>query len=213
MHELIPTPAGELVFHNGGLHAGSAGRRYGELRLGDLAERLPTPVPAGGGRGAACPLAPGPAYVARVASIPNEMHYKRPQDVPSGSNRGTSYMHYGDPGAGRAFHSRTHYSYLLWSFVNVRGGGMVRTLLAPGQVVRPCDVQPLTRAAWDRSGRVNGSVTARYVRALVGTCPIYGWMVWSHTYYAGSTTGPVAHALPLRTNPPPEPQADPGCPP
>jgi hypothetical protein len=27
------------------------------------------------------------------------MHYKRPQDVPGGSNNGTSFMHYGDPGA------------------------------------------------------------------------------------------------------------------
>jgi hypothetical protein len=140
------------------------------------------------------------------------MHYKRPQDVRSGSNNGTSYMHYGDPGADQRSGPRKHYTYLLWSFVDVHGGGMARTLVAPGELVRPCDVQPLTRPSWDRRGAVNGRVTARYVRVLAGACPLYGWMVWSHTYYSGGATTPVAHAVPLRSSPPPDPQPAPGCP-
>jgi hypothetical protein len=139
------------------------------------------------------------------------MHYKQPQDVPGGSNSGASFMHYGDPGSDQGDRHDIHYSYLLWSFLNVRGGGMVRTLLAPGQVVRACDVQSVTMSAWDRSGAVNGQVTARYVRTYAGSCPVYGWMVWSHTY-AGDRLGAVAHAHASTAAPEPEPTPGPSCP-
>jgi hypothetical protein len=210
LHEVLPSPSGPLVLHVGGhgyVDPGSA--KYGEVATADIAGGLPAPSPAGGGRGAACTLAAGPPSRVNVQSIPPVMHYKRPQDVASGSNSGTSFMHYGNPGADQGHGPRIDYTYLLWSFVDVHGGGMVRTLLAPGQIVWPCDVQPITMPSWDRHGAVNGSVTARYVRVLAGTCPLYGWMVWSHTYGGAA---PVAHVTPLNGSAPPDPQPAPGCP-
>jgi hypothetical protein len=195
LHEIIPSPSGPLVLHVGGhgyQHPGSV--KSGELAASDIAGGLPDPSPAGRGRGAECRLAAEPPYRVSVTSIPHAMHYKRPQDVASGSNSGTSFMHYGDPGADQGGGLRIDYTYLLWSFVDVHGGGMVRTLLAPGQLVWACDVQPITVPSWNRHGEVNGSVTARYVRVLAGTSPLYGWMVWSHTYGGAA---PVAHVTPL----------------
>jgi hypothetical protein len=146
----------------------------------------------------------------QVESIPEEMHYKHPSELPNGSNKGSSFEHYGDPGADQGNRTDISYTYLLWSFVNVRGGGIVRTLLAPNQVVRACDVEPIVMQAWDRDGNVNGQVTARYVRALAGTCRVYGWMVWSHSY---APAGPAAtlHAT-TESSPPADPQPDPACP-
>jgi hypothetical protein len=212
LHESIPSEQGTLAFHRGGNgYADGANVKYGSLRAADLAQELPAPVPSSGGRGAACTLAGGPAHRVEVESIPAAMHYKRPQDVPSGSNNGTSFEHYGDPAADQGDRTDIHYSYLLWSFVNVRGGGMVRALLAPGEPVRLCDADPVTMPAWDRAGNVNGEVTARYVRLMAGSCPLYGWMVWSHTYTVGGG-GPVAHAVPTAGSPPAELPPGAGCP-
>jgi hypothetical protein len=214
LHEAIPSPSGPLVFHRGGNgYADEPNTKYGELAAPELADPLPEPVPSAGGRGAPCAaLAPGePAFGVDVESIPEEMHYKRPQDLPNGLNRGSSFEHYGDPGADQGDRQDIHYSYLLWSFLDVGGGGIVRTLLAPDRVVRPCDVAPVVMDSWDRDGNVNGQVTARYVRTLGGTCPLYGWMIWSHTY-APDATGPIAHATPAVPDPGPDPTADPACP-
>jgi hypothetical protein len=212
LHEVIPSPAGPLVFHRGGIGYDDRGNvKYGEIAASDLSGELPQPEPSSGGRGAECPIAPEPAYAARVESIPAGMHYKRPSDVPSGSNAGATFMHYGDPGADQGDLHEIHYSYLLWSFVDVRGGGMVRTLIAPGQAVRPCDVHPIVMNAWDKAGNVDGTVTARYVRLIAGSCRLYGWMVWSHDYFRGHN-GPVPHATPLPGTPPAAPAPDPDCP-
>lgn len=211
LHETIPSSAGPLAFHRGGNgYVDQQNVKYGELAAAEILDALPAPRPSSGGRGAPCTLSGEPAHRVDVRSIPAAMHYKRPQDVPDGSNSGTSFEHYGDPGADQGARTDIHYSYLIWSALNVGGGGMVRTLLAPGQIVRPCDVESVTMSAWDRDGAVNGSVTARYVRITAGTCPLYGWMVWSHDYH-GDSAGPVAHATP-DGSPPPDPAPDPGCP-
>ena len=211
LHELVPSPAGPLAFHRGGNGYFDGGNvKYGQLATSEIADPLPSPVPSSGGRGAPCPLADDQAHEVSVRSIPASMHYKRPQDVASGSNRGASFEHYGDPAADQGDREDIHYSYLLWSFVNVRGGGIVRTLLAPGQSVRLCDVDPVTMSSWDRAGAVNGTVTARYVRILAGSCPLYGWMVWSHDYF-GDSAGAVAHAVAAGAAPP-DPAPDPACP-
>ncbi len=204
LHELLPSPLGMLVFHRGGngyLDDGNV--KYGELATSDIADPLPATVPSSGGRGAACTLANEQPYQVEVRSITGRMRYKPPP------NTGSSFSHYGDPGADQGDRADVHYSYLLWSFVDVRGGGHVRILLRPGQIVRPCDVAPVTMSSWDADGNVNGQVTARYVQTLAGTCPVYGWMVWSHTY---TTHAPVAHAIPAPTPPPADPAPDPACP-
>ncbi len=212
LHELLPSANGPLAFHRGGNgYSDDSNVKYGDIAATDLAGPLPTPVPSSGGRGAACTLADGPAYHVQVRSIPSTMHYKRPQDLLSGSNAGASFEHYGDPGADQGARRDIHYSYLLWSFIDVRGGGMVRTLLAPGGVVRPCDVEPITLTSWDRGGTANGVVTARYVRVSAGSCQLYGWIVWEHTYLARSPT-PVAHAAVSQGGVPADPTPDPACP-
>jgi hypothetical protein len=210
-HESFPTPVGQLVFHRGGNgYSDEQNTKYGHLATSDIGMQLPAPVPSGGGRGAPCAALTGDPHAVDVKTIPAEMHYKRPQDLPSGSNRGSSFEHYGDPGADQGADTTKHYTYLLWSFVNVRGGGIVRTLLEPGQTVRPCDVDPVTMDSWDREGNVNGSVTARYVESRVGNCRVYGWTVWTHRY---SPDGPadVAHTA-LDATPDPRGTTDPGCP-
>ena len=211
-HEAIPSPRGSLVFHRGGLgYVDRANVKYGALATSDLAQPLPNPTPSGGGRGAACELAPEPAYLATIRSVPPRMKYKRPQDIPSGNNSGASFLHYGDPASDQGDRHDIHYSYLTWSFVNVRGGGMVRALIAPGKIVRTCDVEPVTMDSYDKNGDVNGTVTARYVRITVGSCPLYGWMMWSHDYLP-ERWGPVTHATPLATPPPRTVTPDDDCP-
>jgi hypothetical protein len=210
-HEAFPLDVGSLVFHRGGNgYVDEQNVKYGQILTSDLGVSLPEPVPSGGGRGAPCArLAAEPAYRVDVRTIPAEMHYKHPSELPSGSNRGSSFEHYGDPGADQGDRTDIHYTYLLWSFLNVRGGGIVRTLLKPDQVIRACDVEPVTMPSWDREGNVNGSVTARYVRALAGTCPLHGWTVWSHTYAPEGV--PVAHtAVDGPPGPDPAPRDD--CP-
>jgi hypothetical protein len=211
-HETIPSPLGPLVFHRGGSgYVDAQNVKYGELPASALAGDLPAPWPSSGGRGAPCRLADEPAYEARVRSIPSEMKYKRPQDVPSGNTSGATFMHYGDPGADQGDRRDIHYSYLTWSWVNVSGGGMVRTLIAPGAVMRACDVAPITMSSWDKQGAVNGRVTARYVRIVAGNCPLYGWVAWTHELF-GDGVGPVAHATALAGAPPPEPAPGGDCP-
>lgn len=203
-HERIPSDAGALAFHRGGDgYKDDDNTKYGELATSAISTPLPAPEPAGGGRGAPCRLATEPAYKAQIQSIPAAMNYK------PAPNNGSSYNHYGDPGADQGDRDDIHYSYLLWSWIDVRSGGMVRTLVAPGTTMRACDVDPITTPAWDSAGNVNGTVTARYVRMLAGTCPVYGWVVWSHDYY-GDASPAVAHAVFASAPPDPAPAA--GCP-
>ncbi|MEA2448614.1 MAG: hypothetical protein QOG63_546 [Thermoleophilaceae bacterium] len=209
LHETIPSSRGPLVFHRGGLgYEDRSNVKYGALSTYDLAGALPQPTPSSGGRGAACELADEPPYLAWVRSIPAAMKYKRPDEVPSGSNAGASFLHYGDPGADQGDRTDVHYSYLMWSFVNVDGGGMVRALIAPGEPIRACDVEPVTAPSYDKDGVANGSVTARYVRVMAGNCPLYGWMAWEHEYDGAH----VAHALALPAPAAADPPADPACP-
>ncbi len=211
LHELIPSGAGPLVFHRGGNgYHDDQNVKYGELATAEIGDALPAPVLSRGGRGAPCDLI-DIAYRVDVKGIPAEMHYKRPQDVPSGSNKGASFLHYGDPAADQGDRHDIHYSYLLWSFVNVRGGGIVRTLLKDDAVIRPCDVDPVIMDSWDRAGAVNGQVIARYVRVMAGTCPLYGWMVWSHDSFA-DTAPSIQHWAPGPAVPGSEAPAAADCP-
>jgi hypothetical protein len=194
-HERVASPAGDLAFHRGGNGFVDAQNvKYGHVAVADLAADPGRPVPSGGGRGGAVKPAGDGEWVVRVRSIPPDLHYKRPQDTRMGTNAGAKWLHYGDPAADQGDRHDIHYSYLLWSFLDARGGGMVRALLREGQVVRPCDVRPLELPTYDGNGDVNGSVTGRYVAVVVAEdVELYGWMVWSHR--SGDAT-PVAHAEP-----------------
>jgi len=175
---------------------------------------LRTAVRSGSNRGAACPTLPEDTqnpYHVSVQPIPQEMKYKSPKAA-DGSNAGASYLHYGDPPAqqgqqnpqrylrpGRDPTRQIHYSTLTWSWIDVHGGGENRTLLAPGQDIRRCDVEPIDYPSWapgsDRTsdGTVNGSVEARYIETHVGDgAPVYDWMVWQHEYF-GDNLGVVDH--------------------
>ena len=192
LHEVVDSPAGPLVFERGGNgYVDDQNAKYGQVAVADLADPVGDAVPSGGGRGGPCPLVEGSRYAAEIASIPTELHYKRPQDIPSGNNRGATFMHYGDPGADQGDRHDIHYSYLVWSFLDARGGGHVRALLHEGQVVEPCDVEPILMDAFDSAGNVDGSVLARYVRTDEGGTPLYGWMVWEHDAHDGA--GTIAH--------------------
>lgn len=193
LHEIVDSPVGQLAFERGGNgYVDAQNAKYGHVALSDLVDPDGDPVPSGGGRGVPCPVVAGSRYEATIASIPAAMHYKRPQDVPSGNNSGASFLHYGDPGADQGDRHDIHYSYLLWSFLNARGGGHVRALLREGQVVQPCDVDPILMDAFDSAGDVDGTVLARYARTDDGGTPLYGWMVWEHDAQDGN--GTVAHA-------------------
>jgi hypothetical protein len=179
LHEIVDSPLGPLVFARGGNgYTDDQNAKYGQVRLADLAADPGAPTPSGDGRGEACQALTGATYEEQVASIPAEMHYKPP--AAGGSNSGSSFLHYGDPGADQGDRHDIHYSYLLWSFLDAHGGGHVRALLAPGQLVQPCDVDPILMDSWDGAGNVNGTVLARYVRTEEGGTPLYGWMVWEH---------------------------------
>jgi len=194
-HERVGSDAGDLAFARGGNGFVDAQNvKYGHVAVADLAADPGRPSSSGGGRGDEAKVDErAGSYVVVVESIPPALHYKRPQDTRMGSNAGAKWLHYGDPGSDQGDRHDVHYSYLLWSFLNARGGGMVRALLAEGQAVWPCAVDPLELPAYDGDGRVNGSVTGRYVATEVAGGWLYGWMAWSHR--SGDAEA-VAHAEP-----------------
>jgi hypothetical protein len=194
-HERVASAAGDLAFARGGNgFVDAQNAKYGHVAVADLAADPGRPVPSGGGRGAEVkPDDRAGRHAVRVRSIPLDLHYKRPQDTRMGSNAGAKWMHYGDPGADQGDRHDVHYSYLLWSFLDARGGGMVRALLREGQILWPCAIAPVELPAYDGEGNRNGSVTGRYVGTEVAGVPLYGWMAWSHR---SGDEEPVAHAQP-----------------
>jgi hypothetical protein len=195
-HERLSSDAGDLGFARGGNGFFDAQNvKYGHVAIADLAADPGRPQPSGGGRGAAAKVdEDAGAYAVAVQSIPADLHYKRPQDTRTGSNAGAKWLHYGDPGADQGDRHDVHYSYLLWSFLDARGGGMVRALLGNGRVVWLCAVNPLELPAYDADGGVNGAVTGRYVATEVAGEWLYGWMAWSHRSGDGEA---VLHAEPI----------------
>ena len=193
-HELIASDAGALAFHRGGRgFENPADAKYGHIAVRDLAANPGGPIAAGGRRGAPMPPLPStPPLAIGVKSIPGAMHYKRPQDTRSGSNRGARFLHHGDPAADQGSRRDVHYTYLIWSCLNVRGGGMVRALLRDGQRVERCDVAPVTMPSYDEHGALNGSVEAVYVRVPLDRVELFGWVISAHEL---SGAEPVAHLV------------------
>lgn len=194
LHEVVPSPNGDLVFHRGGTgYVDAQNVKYGQVKVSDLYGPLPAPVPAGGGRGAPCASLLATHYKVSVQPVPEQMKYKTPDEA-GGNNTGASYLHYGDPASQQGDRHDIHYSTITWSWINVSGGGHNRALLAPDQDLRLCDVKPIKHDSWDTSGNVNGWVIARYVQTSVpgGTMPLYGWMIWQHRFF-GDSLGTVNH--------------------
>jgi hypothetical protein len=200
-HERLPTPNGDLVFHRGGIGYVDGGNvKYGHVAVAELASSLGTPTPSGGGRGRPCPLSPRPqdanGHVVRIRQAPLDMLYKRLQDPPAGKPKnGAKWMHYADPGAGQGDVSTIHYSVLCWSWLNARGGGMVRGLLREGDLFRRCDVRAIRMGSWDKDGNPNGSVVAVYGRVMRAGQPFFGWAMYSHRYDPGGQRGSTVYHL------------------
>jgi hypothetical protein len=110
-----------------------------------------------------------------------------------------SYQGHGDPGYEQGdpavLGERHHYTYLVWSWVNVSGGGVVRTLLRPGQRFHRCNVYSIKEDAIDDQHNVNGWVQAVYGKTLYGENWIYGWTVYAHQ--AAGDPEPTYHLEPF----------------
>ena len=192
LHEVVDSPVGGLVFHRGGRGFEYPYEvKYGHVALSDLAVVPGLPIASGGHRGS--PVAVnGDDVTVAVRSIPGEMHYKRPQDTRRHDNRGAKFLHYGDPASDQGERHDVHYTYLLWSLPNVRGGGMVRALLRDGQVLSPCDARPVLMNSFDSNGEVNGWVEGVYVRLELDDAELFGWTIAAHALGDGET---VAHLI------------------
>jgi hypothetical protein len=116
--------------------------------------------------------------------------YKDPAEYPGQSISGARYDKYGDAGGKQGARDQ-HFAYLCWSWLRqdgmegdrrfeVGGGGAIRSLLRPGQVVHRCDIESITNPAWDKAGNVIGRVTAIYVQVPIAGINLYGWTVHSH---------------------------------
>ena len=75
------------------------------------------------------------------------------------------------------------------------GGGAVRTLLRPGQIVHRCDVDRITNPAWDKAGDVVGRVTAIYAQVPIARIDLYRWIVHSHQPRTDRAWGDRRHHL------------------
>ena len=202
-HEVLSTPQGDLCFHRGGYGFLDGGNvKYGHVAVADLRDEPPRPTPAGERRGDQAPNAEDPRYVGgyvmRVRSIRTDMLYKRQRDWDK-PVRGSKWMHYGDPGADQGDRQDVHYSYLCWSWLNARGGGMVRSLIRDGQVFHRCDVDAIRMKSWDKESNENGDVVAIYGKTLREGNWLFGWVTHSHRYTPpGGEPGPWVYHLEKR---------------
>ena len=132
--------------------------------------------------------------------------YKNPLEYPpDASLGGARYSKYGDAGPWQG-DATERFAYLCWSWLRdgskddrgeqhfeVSGGGAIRALLKPGQIVERCDVQSINSPAWNRAGDEVGRVVAIYARASFGGVDLYGWMVHSHLIATASGVSRQLH--------------------
>src|SRR3954452_3525659 len=176
-----------LYFHKGGQGYDPPSVPYGYLDAGALRSPPPAAVfsqaeldargaePRGrDGHGAGRENGPGVAS-SRVGPRPigladpeHACLYKDPSHYRGQTLSGARYSKYGDAGGGQGAGDRS-FAYLCWSWLRqsgtsgdprleVSGGGAVRTLLKPGQLVHRCDVESIDAPAWDRRGNHVGRV-------------------------------------------------------
>lgn len=180
--EMLKTPKGRLVFHRGGYgYYNGTNVKYGHLWIADLDRHVEvekTPV----GNGKACKRTR--RYRARVAPLPAEMHFCKTKGKCSTPELTNGYSSYGDPAQqGSLADPNIHYTYLVWSWVNVAGGGVVRTLIEDGDRFDRCGSVPSIRLATVTDhGKKNGWVRAVYGGTKQAGKWIYGWTVHSHRF-------------------------------
>lgn len=183
--EILETDQGRLFFFRGGYGYENAGNvKYGHLWIADLDRHIDTVESVG--NGAPCGAAQGGPneghYRIQVATIPGEMHYCKSNGDCNSAPETISYEGYGDPAfdQGKNPDPSIHYTYLVWSWINVPGGGVVRALLKNDDVFHRCDVPAIKLASVDDDGKKNGWVKAIYGKTAQGDQWIYGWTVHSH---------------------------------
>ena len=182
---------GSAVFHRGGSgYKDSFGTKYGHIMLSDLDDwkyELDAPFPSGGNRGAPAEDATdyrAGLYAVRCREMRGLLYKGRQEDgsIPWGSLCQT-YSDMGD-----AWGGDLHYKPICWSWLNVGGGGMVRSVLREGARVRQCQVPRVKSPIWavdEAAGSISavGEWAAQYVRPS-NHRP--GWMVVAHkTIYTG----------------------------
>lgn len=191
--EILTTPMGRLLFFRGGygyLRPGNI--KYGHVWIGDTMDHTDVRNTANG-NGAACLASTNEIteghFAIRPAALPPELRYPKSNYDTCVRTRSVrecsiSYRSYGDPGFEQGdpavLGERFHYTYLVWSWPNVSGGGVVRALLGPGDVFHRCNVRSLRVDSIDLEGDVNGWVQAVYGKTYQGGNWLYGWTVYAH---------------------------------
>jgi hypothetical protein len=217
VQEHLVTGGQRLLFHRGGFPYSPAGDvKYGHLLSTDL-----TSVPSAKktqGNGIECLASQNPAtkgdFRIDPKTIPSVLSFRKTAYsacVAKAKAKGdplsvctNGYESYGDPGYDQgnfATADRHHYTYLLWNFTNVAGGGVVRADLPPDQAFHRCNVKTIKQIAYTDDGKKEiGWVKAVYGKVSVGGNWLYGWIVHSHhcnTGVAGCPAGTVLHVKPL----------------
>jgi hypothetical protein len=147
------------------------------------------------GNGSACDsLATTPSTVS-VHSIPADMKY-----LNSAQNSTIPYAIYGSPatdlGPDADRKRGIRYTMLTWSWINVRGGGVARALVADGEKFYRCaDVPAITLASVNEAQQ---KAQTGWVEAVYGAIPtgdghrLYGWIVSAHRH---GSEGVVRHLV------------------
>jgi hypothetical protein len=140
------------------------------------------------GNGSACERRAGTPMRVVVRSLPRDMRY-----LNSARTNAIPYAIYGNPPGdlGPPGHRArgVRYTMLTWSWINVRGGGVARALVADGAPFWRChDVPPIRLAsvADHRSRTPTGWVEAVYGAVTDGRGAwLHGWIVSAHRHGDG----------------------------
>jgi hypothetical protein len=149
------------------------GQVPGFIAAGELAVAPAVNASGAAGNGTPAPPSVGePAYAVAPEDIASEQRYQGPL-----TEHWYTYSVYGrSVGAAR-------FALLMWSWIDVGGGGIARAAVAEGERFYPADVQPITTVSSSGAGQpTNGTVTVRYGYVFSGVEKLYGWMVTNHTF-------------------------------
>lgn len=173
-----------MVFHRGGAgYVDPFNAFYGQVLLNDLKDSPGSPTPSYDDLGKALPLSyMGNLYRLRVTQIPQGMLYKQQQPGdPPDKYAGSMWRTYGDLGARNG--GDVHYAPLVWSCLNVHGGGLVRAVLPENAPLRLTTLPKVELPSWNDKGIRNGTVWMAFVKIM----KLWGYIVWAHDSGGGFT--------------------------